>query len=183
MDPSKFDDPLNRIEWRDVDELSANGWNPNVVFKKELSLLESSILKQGWIQPVLTSRNGMIIDGFHRWMLSKNSAKLRKRYGGKLPCVVLDLPDKEAMMLTVRINRAKGTHLAFRMSDLVKRLVEQEDCSLEEIAEGIGADMSEVKLLASGGVFKNRDLSNYEYSKAWKPYETTFEDEAGNPVT
>ena len=46
-------DPIDKIEWRVANELNSNNYNPNVVFNKELKLLELSILKQGWIQPVL----------------------------------------------------------------------------------------------------------------------------------
>ena len=47
--------------------LQANGYNPNVVLKTELELLEFSVLKTGWIQPILVSRDYVIIDGFHRF--------------------------------------------------------------------------------------------------------------------
>ena len=62
-------DPISRVEWIDVRELNANDYNPNVVLNKELSLLEFSILKNGWIQPILINSDNTIIDGYHRYFL------------------------------------------------------------------------------------------------------------------
>jgi hypothetical protein len=170
--PTTTPDPIERIEWRDADGLHANDWNPNVVFDRELDLLEHSIVANGWIQPVLISKDGMVIDGFHRWQLSKTSQKLREKYDGKCPCVVLDITEADAMLLTVRINRAKGTHQATRMAALVKRLVDQHGMAREDIATGIGAVPGEVDLLYQDSLFKARNLKDYKFSKAWEPVET-----------
>lgn len=66
-------DPINSIQWLDAGTLKANHYNPNVVMNTELRLLERSILQTGWIQPILVNANRIIIDGFHRWSLSKIS--------------------------------------------------------------------------------------------------------------
>ena len=55
-------EPIDNIQWRDSKSLEANGWNPNVVFTPELKLLERSILKCGWIQPIIINPDGMVID-------------------------------------------------------------------------------------------------------------------------
>lgn len=165
------DDPIARIEWVAASSLKANGWNPNVVFRAELTLLETSILRTGWVQPVLISRDNLIIDGFHRWSLTKDSKALLERYGGKLPAARLDVGEAEAKMLTVRINRAKGTHVAVRMAELVQQLIDQHACSREEVAQGIGAKLDDVDLLYQNSIFKARNLADAPYSKAWYPAE------------
>lgn len=165
-------EPIDNIEWRDVASLTANNYNPNVVYNTELSLLETSILTNGWIQPVLVNREGIIIDGFHRWRLSCESKKIKGRYKGKVPCAVLDVTRQEAMMMTIRINRAKGAHLGFKMSEVVRELVEEHGVSKEEVAAGIGAHKTEVDLLCQESVFTKKDIKNYSYSKAWYPVET-----------
>lgn len=162
-------EPINNIQWIDVDQLSANDYNPNVVFNDELKLLEFSILKNGWIQPILVSKDNVIIDGFHRFSLSCQSKKLREKYNGKVPCVVMDISEAERMLLTIRINRAKGSHIAFKMAEIVIALVDKHGMTLQEIGENIGADKEEVVLLYENSIFKKKDLQNKEYSKAWKP--------------
>lgn len=164
-------DPINNIVWLDAASLKANHYNPNVVMNVELRLLERSIMQTGWIQPILVNTNRIIIDGFHRWSLSKISESLKERYNGQVPCAVLDIPDWKAMVLTVRINRAKGSHVAFKMSALVKELVEKHKVEPEQIAIEMGATDDEVNLLLQENVFKQRDIQNYKYSKAWKPVE------------
>jgi ParB-like chromosome segregation protein Spo0J len=166
------DDPICSIEWLPAAELSANAWNPNVVFKLELKLLETSILRTGWVQPILISRAGTIIDGFHRWRLAQESKAIVKRYGGKVPCARLQIGEAEAMMLTVRINRAKGSHVAVRMAELVKQLVDEHGLLPQEIAVGIGASSGEVDLLYQDSIFKARNLADAPFSKAWYPAES-----------
>jgi ParB-like chromosome segregation protein Spo0J len=166
-----MNDPIGNIEWRDAATLNGNDYNPNCVFGPELRLLERSILLTGWVQPVLCTKDGTIIDGFHRVMLSRESESLRKRYAGKVPCAVIDLPRDQAMMLTIRMNRAKGTHVAVRMSEIVRELIDVHACDPQEVAIEIGATKDEIDLLYQDGVFKMKNIEAYRYSKAWYPEE------------
>jgi ParB-like chromosome segregation protein Spo0J len=166
-----MNDPIGNIEWRDAATLNGNDYNPNTVFNPELRLLERSILLTGWVQPVLCTKDGTIIDGFHRVMLSRESESLRKRYAGKVPCAVIDLPRDQAMMLTIRMNRAKGTHVAVRMSEIVRELIDVHACDPQEVAIEIGATKDEIDLLYQDGVFKMKNIEAYRYSKAWYPEE------------
>ena len=170
MDTSK--EPIMNVEWRDAAALQANSWNPNVVFTPELRLLERSILKCGWIQPIIVNPDGLVIDGFHRWRLSQDSAPIKERYHGKVPCVVMNLSKPEAMLLTIRINRAKGSHVAVQMSEIVRELVDAHNYDPKQIADNIGATMDEIDLLYQDGVFKMKNIKDYKYSKAWYPRET-----------
>jgi ParB-like chromosome segregation protein Spo0J len=164
-------DPVDCIEWRHVSELKANYWNPNVVFTRELRLLELSILQTGWVQPLLITAAGMVIDGFHRWQLAQESKELQRIYGGTVPCVVLNIAEPAAMCMTVRINRAKGTHVAVRMADIVQALIDKHGMSREEVGRQIGAVPEEVDVLYQNSIFKTRNLAEYRYSKAWIPKE------------
>lgn len=157
----KLPSPIENIEWRDPNTLKANDYNPNVVFSKEMKLLEFSLKRQGWIQPLLITKNGTIIDGFHRFTISKRNNWL-------VPCAILDIDDVERRLLTVRINRAKGSHIAIRMSEIIQSLL-KEGVTKEHIAESIGGDVAEVELLSKESVFEKFDLDGHEYSKSWVP--------------
>lgn len=164
------DMPLNNVQWIEVDKLTANDYNPNVVLTKELQLLQLSLLKNGWIQPVLITKEGRIIDGFHRSTLCRINEEVRKMTDGKVPCVVLDLSPPERIMLTVRINRAKGNHIALKMNKLVQELINDYGLSKEVVAENIGATPREVELLLYDDVFDSYELTEETlYSQAWKP--------------
>ena len=165
-------EPVENIQWIDCDSLKANHYNPNRVMNAEMNLIERSILRTGWIQPILVNKNLTIIDGFHRWTLSRLSTQLREKYHGKVPCAVLDVTDAEAMVITVRINRAKGTHLAFRMSEYIKELIQTHRIPMDDLARDIGATIDEVQLLMRGDVFEAKDIENWAYSEAWFPAES-----------
>ena len=164
-----LNDPINNIVWVDANELSANDYNPNIVFSPELKSLERNILAIGWVQPVIASTSKIIIDGFHRTMISRESKKLKEKYNGMVPCVMFDVPRDEAMILTVRMNRAKGSHVAVRMSDMVKELIDDHKWEAGDLAVELGATRKEIDLLYQDGVFKFRNIKNYKYSKAWYP--------------
>ncbi len=76
-------------------------------------------------------------------------------------------------MMTIRINRAKGTHVALKMSAIVRELRDDLGVSDTAIAEAIGADQDEVDLLAQDGVFGAVDAANVDYMPAWIPKEGT----------
>lgn len=165
--------PIDSIEWIDTDLLEANDYNPNVVIGPEWRLLKLSLLKQGWIQPVLVVRTEdgryRIVDGFHRSTMCKTDKDVAAMTGGKVPCAVLDIDEAERKMLTVRINRAKGTHQAVKMGDLVKALVKDHGIPVEEVCAGIGASKAEIELLLMEDVFEKKGTADHVYSRAWQP--------------
>jgi ParB-like chromosome segregation protein Spo0J len=165
--------PINHIYWIDCDLLDANDWNPNHVFGPEMKLLELSLLTSGWIQPILVvpapAGRYVSVDGFDRVTVARASPRVRQLTAGLVPCAVLDIPEAERMLLTVRINRAKGAHTALKMHDLVRRLIEIEGCSRETVAKGIGAAPGEIDLLLRENVFSALEIPDHAYSKAWVP--------------
>lgn len=165
----EYTDPISHIKWLDVRELNPNDYNPNVVLNQELNLLKFSLLKTGWIQPILVSDKGVIIDGYHRYWLSSNDKDLISRYGYKAPCAVLNIDEAERMLLTIRINRAKGNHVAVKMHELVSKVFHEHGYSIEDIGKSIGASKDEINLLLKEDVFDALDIKNHKYSKAWIP--------------
>lgn len=140
----------------------------------EMKLLELSLQSQGWIQPILVgpvTEEGkhVIIDGFHRHLLLRTSKAVWAMTGGKAPVVVLDLPLPERMLLTIRINRAKGNHAAIKMHEIVASLVNEHQYSPQSIAKGIGADLHEIETLLAEDVFEKKQVDSFAYSRAWVP--------------
>ncbi|SKX81176.1 ParB-like nuclease domain [Mycobacteroides abscessus subsp. bolletii] len=162
-------DPIDHIRWVPADTLDANTWNPNRVHLAELRLLERSLLSTGWLQPLLVNPERLIIDGFHRWRLSQDSNPVRKRWRGRVPVAVLHVDRPTAMLMTIRINRAKGTHVAVEMSAIVRELIEEHGIDRATIAAEIGGTKDEVDLLAQEGVFAAKNIKNHAYSNAWYP--------------
>lgn len=167
--------PIEQVQWRATTDLHPNTWNPNFVAGPELRLLERSLLTTGWVQPILAAEHDgslRIVDGFHRWGLARTSKRLLQRDGGLVPVCTLALSLPEAMLLTVRINRAKGTHAAVQMHLLVHALLTEHGMEPQQVADEMGATLDEVNVLAQDGVFAVRNISEHLYSKAWRPRET-----------
>lgn len=161
--------PIDNITWLKADTLVANDYNPNVVLDQELKLLKFSILQQGWLQPILVTKDNQIIDGFHRYWLASNDKDIMAMTNGRVPCCIMDLSEPERMLLTIRINRAKGNHVSFKMHEIITELFNTHKLSVEQISEGIGANKHEVNLLLEEGVFTAKNIKEHKYSKAWIP--------------
>jgi ParB-like chromosome segregation protein Spo0J len=164
--------PINRITWVDVNRLTANDYNPNSVMTPEMKLLALSIRTQGWIQPILVwpdpvTGDFVIIDGYHRHMVCKSDKEVWAMTAGFVPVVVMDMTVGERMLLTIRINRAKGNHSAVKMHHIVAALVEEHGYTPKEIGVAIGADKSEVEVLLAKNVFEHKKVTETNYGKAW----------------
>lgn len=168
------DHPISRVEWVDINMLDANDYNPNHVMEPEMALLALSMTKQKWIQPILVwPRPGTdrleIIDGFHRHLVVKRNKQVWGLTGGKVPVVRMIMSVPERMLLTIRINRAKGNHTAIKMHDIVASLVNDHNMNPPEIAKEIGADRSEIETLMADNVFVLKQVDEMNYSKSWFP--------------
>lgn len=142
------DHPLSKVVWVDPRELHANNYNPNRVFSVEMNLLKTSILEDGWTQPVVARRDGEIVDGFHRWTLASTDADVIAASDGKVPVVYIECTDPVAqMMATVRHNRARGKHGVLKMGEIV-RSAQRAGVSESSICKGMGMELEEVERLA-----------------------------------
>ena len=163
--------PVNRIKWVDVNKVSPNDYNPNSVAKKEMGLLYTSILHDGYTQPVVTIYDEVkdkyiIIDGFHRYFTCKTNKDILDRNKGRLPIVVLNKDINDRMASTVRHNRARGMHSVTGMSSMVFNMLENgwEDV---DICNELGMSVEElIKLKHITGFSKL--FEDKEYSKSWQ---------------
>ena len=99
--------PIDSVIWMPTSELVANDYNPNIVFNKELELLKFSLLKTGWIQPILASLSNIIIDGFHRFWLSCYDVDVIDRFNKQVPVCLLDLNEPDILWIYLIIPENK----------------------------------------------------------------------------
>jgi len=163
--------PVDRIRWVPIDMVQPNDYNPNSVAKVELGLLYTSILHDGYTQPVVTiwdeaAQKYVIIDGFHRYFTCRNNQDIRDRNHGMLPIVVLDKPINDRMASTVRHNRARGKHSVDGMSNMVFQMLEN-GWSEAEICAELGMEAEEVLRLKHITGF-SKLFENMQYKKAWE---------------
>ena len=159
--------PVYNVKAVPVEKVFANEYNPNVVAPTEMKLLELSIWTDGFTMPCVcyydkeTDRY-ILVDGFHRYTVLKNSRRLYDRENGLLPVVVIDKDLSNRMSSTIRHNRARGTHNVELMCHIVAELT-RAGMSDQWIMKNIGMDRDE--LLRLKQISGLADLfSNCEFS-------------------
>lgn len=150
--------PLSNIEWVPREMLSRNAWNPNHQAPPEHRLLKTSILENGWTQPIVVRQEptGLeIVDGFHRWTVAADR-EVAALTDGLVPIVRLpECPPDLARLATVRHNRARGTHHVLGMADIVTDLLGL-GMTPEDIGRRLEMDSEEVDRLADRGDMRKR---------------------------
>lgn len=143
-----------------------NEYNPNAVAPPEMRLLATSILEDGYTQPIVTiydedNDQYVVVDGAHRYKNAVNVFKLRY-----VPIVVINKSMAQRMAATIRHNRARGEHNVTQMSNIVGELVMLGLTDIE-ISKHLGMDADEVLRLKQNtgiaAVFKD-----HVFSQAWE---------------
>jgi ParB-like chromosome segregation protein Spo0J len=166
-----FLSPVYNIIKVPLEKIQANAYNPNEVAPAEMKLLEKSILVDGYTMPIVCyylkeQDRYEIVDGFHRYLVMKNSEEIAQREGYHLPVSIIDKPLSERIASTIRHNRARGTHTIDCMVKIVQQLMEA-GVSDNWIMENIGMDMDELLRLKQisglAALFADR-----AFSQAWE---------------
>lgn len=166
------DEPVDLVRWLPAEMVTANDYNPNTVAPPEMRLLELSILADGYTQPVVAHQDGgdrrIVVDGFHRSRIGKESAEVRRRVRGHLPVVQIRASQADAetrMASTIRHNRARGKHGVEPMTGIVAYLAKK-GWDNDKIGRELGMDPDEVlrfkQVTGLAELFQDR-----EFSEAW----------------
>lgn len=169
-------EPTDCVLWIKQQQVIANDYNPNVMSPTEKRLLETSLVKDGYTQPVVVlpiqqSKNKptqwQVVDGYHRYLLNKKNS-LNKRINGYLPITILDVESHtmaDQMAATIRHNRARGQHQVAAMSDIVRDL-SRLGWNDQKIGDELGMSQDEVlRLKQISGLAEL--FSEHDFSEAW----------------
>jgi len=178
-DISPFNEPIEYVKWVKAENVHANEYNPNKVATPEMELLYTSILKDGYTQPIVSyqcnENNYEIVDGFHRNRVGKEKEDIYERLHGYLPLTMIKKDLNERIGSTIRHNRARGTHQIRSMSEIVIDL-SREGWTDEKICQRLGMEMDEVLRLKQISGLKEA-FSNHEFSRSWKEFEGKYYEE------
>jgi hypothetical protein len=163
--------PINKVLWIPIDKVEPNDYNPNAVANKEMKLLYTSILHDGYTQPVVTiwdeeKQKYIIVDGFHRYFTCKTQEDILERNKGHLPIVVIEKDINDRMASTVRHNRARGEHSIKGMGNMVFELL-QNGWTDSEICNHLGMEAEEILKLKHITGF-SKLFEDSEYQKSWE---------------
>jgi ParB-like chromosome segregation protein Spo0J len=128
----------------EVGRLRANPWNVNRMDGKTQQKLAAYLKREGLVEPLVVrphpKREGdfEILGGFHRWSICKD------RLGYEtVPCVVADLDDRRAKILSVNLNSMKGETVPSLLSDLLNGL--QQEMPLPDLEATLPYDQGEIQ--------------------------------------
>ena len=178
----EFKSPVYDVKRVPIEKVTANDYNPNSVAPPEMALLETSIWEDGYTQPVVVVRDEendkyVVVDGFHRNCILRDSKRINERENGHLPVVVLNKEMHDRMASTIRHNRARGSHNIELMSTIVAELVEMGKGD-HWICKHIGMSVDELlrlkQITGVAALFQNQD-----FSKSWdaEDFEEAVSDE------
>lgn len=161
--------PCSVAEWHHVSELRPNDYNPNSVPGRELALLKSSVMHDGYTMGIVTMRHDDdavydIVDGFHRYTVGHDT-ELQEKTGGLVPIVMIESERNDRMASTVRHNRARGAHAVTGMANIVYQMLENgwED---KQICEELGMTADElIRIKHTTGFSKL--FEDADYGRAW----------------
>jgi ParB-like chromosome segregation protein Spo0J len=166
-------EPVDCVLWVSNENVEANDYNPNSVAPPEMKLLEVSILQDGYTQPIVTYKqedeSRVVVDGFHRNRVGKESEVVRTRILNYLPVVTINdnRTDKgDRIASTIRHNRARGKHKIDAMAEIVIDL-KRRNWSDEKIAKNLGMDADEILRLSQITGLAEM-FANQEFSQAWE---------------
>ncbi|EAQ1372333.1 transcriptional regulator [Salmonella enterica subsp. enterica serovar Muenchen] len=164
-------EPVDCVLWVKSEEVMANDYNPNVMAPAEKKLLKQSLEKDGFTQPVVVAEEQdcyLVVDGFHRQLLGRDSSGAGKRLKGWLPVVCIN-PERRGqaarIAATIRHNRARGKHQITSMSDIVRDL-SRLGWTDERIGTELGMDQDEVLRLKQISGLTELFLEE-DFSPAW----------------
>jgi ParB-like chromosome segregation protein Spo0J len=163
--------PIDNVRWVPIEKISPNDYNPNSVAGVEMKLLYTSILHDGYTQPIVTvydqeKDHYIIVDGFHRYFTCKNNKDIYDSCKGMLPVVVIDKNINDRMASTIRHNRARGKHAITGMSSMVFNMLDN-GWSDSEICNELGMEAEEILKLKHITGF-SKLFEDVEYRKAWE---------------
>jgi ParB-like chromosome segregation protein Spo0J len=167
----KRHNPIENVRWVDLKDVEANNYNPNAVALQEMKLLYTSIMHDGYTQPIVTiydeeKRKYIIVDGFHRHCTMEYNEDLKALNGAKVPIVVIEKDINDRMASTIRHNRARGKHSTDGMSNIVLNMLKNgwDDVA---VCNELGLETEELVRLKHITGF-SKLYADREFSKSWE---------------
>jgi hypothetical protein len=127
-----------QIVKKSVDDIKPNKYNPNKIPEEIYKTLVSNIKKFGYLQPILIDKDGVIIDGEHRWRACKEIGI------NEVECVIYngngDIKEYRKL-LTLAMNNIRGENQDEEFEALIKDLAYGMDYEDIESITGFDANM------------------------------------------
>lgn len=124
-----------------VDDLRPNPWNPNRMSPEIMHKLREYIRKEGLVEPLIVRRlpdHYQLLGGYHRWRICKDELGY-----STVPCVVVEMDDRRAKILTVNLNEMSGDPVPHLLAELIHDL--NRETSLGDLATMLPYELPELR--------------------------------------
>ncbi len=121
-----------KVEQIPVDQIHANFWNVNRMSDAMRQKLKRYIEREGLVQPLVVRPHPSIegeyelLGGEHRWRVCRDELGFKA-----VPCVIVDLDDRRAKILSVNLNSLSGDTVPSLLSQLLNDL--NQDMPIEDM--------------------------------------------------
>ena len=153
-----------KIEIVDIDWLKPNDYNPNRQTDDEFEKLKTSIVENGFKQPVVCLEDGTIVDGEHRWRACRELGM------PQIAVVKTNLDDVQRKLATIQFNEARGNEDMELLSAMMRDF---ETLGISDRIQGsLGLDEEGWQRLIDYGGTVLDQFPGEEPSPAWEPSPT-----------
>jgi ParB-like chromosome segregation protein Spo0J len=123
-----------------VARFTPNPWNPNRMSDTMYAKLRAYVEREGFVEPIIARAHGdsyEILGGEHRWKVARELGH------DTVPCIVVELDDRRAKILSINLNELKGQSAPDLLAGLVHDL--SRDTSLEDLATQLPYDLADLR--------------------------------------
>ena len=114
-----------------VAQLNPAAYNPRKIVPEKFEALKGSIQHDGFLDQLVVQRSGMrIIGGHQRLRAVKEICVEASKPAPDLPCIVLDIDDKQAKRLNIKLNKIQGEFEARLLGELMVDIFDDETVPL-----------------------------------------------------
>lgn len=108
-----------------VADLNPAAYNPRKITPEKFDALKESILKDGFLEPLVVQKKGLrLIGGHQRLKAVKEICVEESKPAPDLPCIVLDVDDLAAKRLNIKLNKIQGEFEARMLGELLVDIYE-----------------------------------------------------------
>jgi len=160
------------IELVKIDDLVIPDWQATYILRPDMVTLASSIKQYGILSPLLVRRaDNLIIDGTQRIRIISGNRHISKEVGPSVPVVKVDCDKIDAMLIHAQVNRGRGSLVAKNLSKIIREIIRSRKYSQNDLERALAMKSVEFDLMMESTIIKQRDIQNYNYSRAWVPIE------------
>lgn len=121
------------VELVPYERLNPAAYNPRKITARQIDALKAGIRKHGLVEPLVVNKDGTIIGGHQRYRAAHEIAVEDGAEVPPLPCVVLDLSDRDAKRLNIALNNVSGEWDDRLLGELIEDIREAEPITEEDV--------------------------------------------------